>query len=113
MKGLKEKLSRMVSDIFNCHCIQALPFNFVSRQFNDISVRLHVTKKKIREVRITFLALTSFAVPGPQFVLSIANETDNETDPRCVPRCCDCQNRTLSSDQLGETDANSGEKVRR
>lgn len=54
MKGLKEKLSRMVSDIFNCHCIQAVPFNFVSRQFNNISVRLHVTKEKIRKYELHF-----------------------------------------------------------
>lgn len=47
---------------FNCYCIQAVPFIFVSRKFNN-TIHLHVMKKKIRTVRIIFLALISFAVP--------------------------------------------------
>lgn len=51
--------------VLSCHYIQTLLLNFVSRKFNNIRL-LYVMKKeirKVRTVRIIFLALTSFAVP--------------------------------------------------
>lgn len=50
--------------MFNCRCIH-LSFNFVSRKFNNVSSVCHEKKiRKVRTVRIIFLALASFAVPA-------------------------------------------------
>lgn len=99
--------------VFNCHYIQTLLFNFVSRKFNNI--RPFAVCHEERDTNSTNYISGTYIVcsSSPQFILSIVNKTDNETDPLCVPQranvgFCDCQNRTFFVEPDGRNaDANS------